>query len=194
MLTFASQVVFESVFVSSRLQNYRTYKFDWTGYPTDDPAVKAAVHAAKDGSLNTVAHVSWNGATEVKSWKFYALQDDFEEVLLGTVPRKGFETAAVFPGYHKHVLAEAMDSVGRSLGNSSFVLTELPLGWEKPHGVQLLQHVPQLRRLQSDSSTLLALAFLSGILVMALYNRLSFGRGGAGHFAILHHMRKLALD
>lgn len=187
------QVVFEAIFMSSRFQNYRAYKFNFTGHPTDDPIVKASVQAAGDGSSNTVAHVSWNGATEVASWKFYTLREDGEERFLGIAPKRGFETAAVFSGYHKNVLAEAIDAAGRSLGNSSFETTQLPLGWHEGRSIPLFAKVPQMRNLQTDSSAVGFFAFLAGLLTMTLYHRVRSGRVAACAIGLIQYHRKQVL-
>jgi hypothetical protein len=43
------------------IQSYRIYKFPWTGYPTNPPKVEIS-----DDDFEI--YVSWNGATEVKTW------------------------------------------------------------------------------------------------------------------------------
>jgi hypothetical protein len=45
--------------------HYRTFKMDWTGYPPWDPAIAWA----DQGLAGSMVYVSWNGATEVKSWE-----------------------------------------------------------------------------------------------------------------------------
>lgn len=45
--------------------NYRTYKDQWVGKPTWGPAIASTWDDSADSG---VIYVSWNGATEVKSW------------------------------------------------------------------------------------------------------------------------------
>ena len=48
---------------SGSVSSYRVYKNSWHGYPTWPPDIAIT----RDGSL----YVSWNGATEVRSWVLY---------------------------------------------------------------------------------------------------------------------------
>ena len=47
--------------------NYRAYRFEWTGRPDRPPALVAE----RDGD-RVRAHVSWNGATGVAAWELWA--------------------------------------------------------------------------------------------------------------------------
>ena len=44
-------------------QSYRAFTADWTGHPTDKPAVVARVNPAGGSTV----YASWNGATELDS-------------------------------------------------------------------------------------------------------------------------------
>ena len=50
------------------MQNYRGFKFNWTGMPSEEPAVVALEHAE-----STIVYVSWNGDTETRVWRFYGV-------------------------------------------------------------------------------------------------------------------------
>ncbi|MDD9205313.1 arylsulfotransferase family protein, partial [Georgenia sp. 10Sc9-8] len=76
-------VVPEDLIVTS----YRAHRVDWTGQPATDPA---AVLVEQDSAV----HVSWNGATEVASWR--VLDGAGGEV--AAAPRDGFETVLTVPG------------------------------------------------------------------------------------------------
>ncbi|KAJ8064325.1 hypothetical protein OCU04_006670 [Sclerotinia nivalis] len=54
----------QSSFGAGEVQSYRTFKFDWHGWPTTDPDVRILVNG--DDWLSF--YVSWNGATEVTKW------------------------------------------------------------------------------------------------------------------------------
>ncbi|GME34900.1 hypothetical protein GTA08_BOTSDO00643 [Neofusicoccum parvum] len=84
--TPSGAVVAEIRFGSSRFDTYRAYKHaGFVGRPTEPPVIKAFAFgdvtgkssAVVDGSgrgvgqTMTVAHVSWNGATEVAAWRVY---------------------------------------------------------------------------------------------------------------------------
>jgi hypothetical protein len=119
---------------SKSVSSYRVYKQSWHGYPTWPPEIAIT----RDGSL----HVSWNGATEVRSWVVYrsyhaealgAEEGSWsrEDILTNiqpavAVPRKGFETeierGGRITGFVKVV---ALDARGVTLGISRTVAT----GW-----------------------------------------------------------------
>jgi hypothetical protein len=77
-------------------ESYRTLRFPWVGRPHDGPT--AAVRGA-------TVYASWNGATEVASWRI--------EPGGPTVRRTGFETA--LPLRAGHVVA--LDARGQALGS-----------------------------------------------------------------------------
>ena len=48
---------------------YRAFRFPWSGRPLSPPAVLASLN---DTGEETIVHASWNGATEVASWRVLA--------------------------------------------------------------------------------------------------------------------------
>lgn len=86
------------------LQSYRGYRTPWLGRPKTVPDVVACVEKGR-----TVVYVSWNGATDVQSWRVTA-QSDSEEVR--TVPKNGFETEVRLDTVTEKVLVEAVGGVG----------------------------------------------------------------------------------
>jgi hypothetical protein len=70
------------------VQNYRGFRFNWTGIPHEEPAIVALAHGE-----STMVYVSWNGDTETDSWDFYGVDDKGRERSLGTESRNGFETS-----------------------------------------------------------------------------------------------------
>lgn len=114
-------IVAEASFASHRFVSYRGYKYAWVGNPGDPPVVRGFVYGASPRSTTTVLYVSWNGATEVATWRFWGSSinnTDADFRLLGSVPRTGFETSFQAEGGEKYVFAEAMASDGASLGRS----------------------------------------------------------------------------
>ncbi|ROS79079.1 arylsulfotransferase family protein [Cellulomonas sp. PhB143] len=92
-------------------ETYRTYRFDWHATPTNPPAV--VVEAG-------TAYASWNGATEVASWRLVAGDDESSAQPVATVPRAGFETAlAPVPDGAAYVAVEALDADGKVLGTGT---------------------------------------------------------------------------
>ena len=96
------------------VESYRAYRSPWKGQPEDDPAV--AVETGQDGRMTLYA--SWNGATEVASWEALAGPNPKELEPVGSVVRKGFETAISFDTDEPYVAARALDGSGRALGTS----------------------------------------------------------------------------
>ncbi|KAL6362774.1 hypothetical protein LRP88_04079 [Fusarium phalaenopsidis] len=103
----------EGIFV----QSYRGFRANWTGTPSEEPAVVAFKRSDQTG-LDVYA--SWNGDTEAASWRFYAPSlDHSQDQLLGEFERKGFETYAELRDFSVDgeilVTAEAVDANGKVL-------------------------------------------------------------------------------
>jgi hypothetical protein len=116
--TAEGEVVFHAEMDSGKLgvgvENYRAFKFSWTGLPSEEPAVVAL--EGEDGE--TTIYVSWNGDTETAVWRFFEVVDGFgSRSFLGEAKRKSFETKLVLPEGKKvkKVAAEAVDKRGRVL-------------------------------------------------------------------------------
>lgn len=92
-------------------ESYRVYRLPWVGMPATPPTL-----VVEDGT----AFVSWNGATEVASWRFLAGADAGDASEVTTVPRDGFETSADVPD-KPYVAAEALDADGTVLGTAEVV-------------------------------------------------------------------------
>lgn len=90
-------------------ESYRAYRFDdWVGAPSDPPLVVI------DGGT---AYASWNGATEVATWRLVAGSTEADAEPVAEVPRDGFETAlAPVPEDAAYVAVEALAEDGTVLG------------------------------------------------------------------------------
>jgi hypothetical protein len=108
------QMVFDGRFVDAN-SSYRAYRFAWKGTPRSAPAVAASTSGA-----TTSVYVSWNGATEVASWRVLAgpSADALQAVV--TAPKRGFESQVDIPA-QPYVAVQALDSAGRVLSTSSAV-------------------------------------------------------------------------
>jgi Arylsulfotransferase (ASST) len=108
------RVVFDGRFVGPN-SSYRAYRFRWTGKPRSAPAVRAAASAG-----NVDVYVSWNGATNVTSWRVLGGGRTNGLHALVTAPKDGFETQIViFP--QRYVAVQALDGAGRVLATSATV-------------------------------------------------------------------------
>ncbi len=124
IMRVSSPMLIES---NSWLKCYRTYKFSFVGKPSAPPDVHSlATGSDEDNTTTTLVHVSWNGATEVKTWNLYKT-DDVGNIdspkPVAALPRMGFETTLSFKGFASYVIAEAMDRHGAVLGRSEVIQT-----------------------------------------------------------------------
>ncbi|KAK4246714.1 ASST-domain-containing protein [Corynascus novoguineensis] len=116
--TAEGEVVFHAAMDSGELgvgvENYRAFRFNWTGLPSEEPAVVAL--KGDDGA--TSVYVSWNGDTETAVWRFFEVVDELgSRSFLGEAERTSFETRLDLPRGKKvgRVAAEAIDAQGRVL-------------------------------------------------------------------------------
>ncbi len=96
---------------------YRAYRAPWVGRPATQPAV--AAETREDGG--TTVYVSWNGATEVAGWQVLAGDGAADLRVVGTAPRRGFETQIRLPDLAPAVVVRALDATGAVLGQSRVV-------------------------------------------------------------------------
>ncbi|KAI1832607.1 hypothetical protein DTO006G1_1695 [Penicillium roqueforti] len=114
-------------FTSSRYSSYRGYKFEFTGRPTAPPDMVASVYGTDATNMVTTFWVSWNGATDVAWWRFYAQASEFHDpVLIGNTSRSDFETMYIARGYLDWVSVEAVDVNGTVLGRSEMHRSKSP--------------------------------------------------------------------
>jgi hypothetical protein len=108
------QMMFDARFVDSN-SSYRAYRFPWIGKPAAAPSVTAST----EGNTANV-YVSWNGATQVASWRVLAgsASDALQAVV--TAPSQGFETQIAIAA-QPYVAVQALDAAGRALATSSVV-------------------------------------------------------------------------
>jgi Arylsulfotransferase (ASST) len=99
-------------------QSYRGYRFQWTGTPPSPPSIAATSLSA---SGPATVYMSWNGATNVASWRVLAGPSPSALTAVVLTPRSGFETAAATPGPAPYVAAQALDSTGAVIGTSKTI-------------------------------------------------------------------------
>ncbi|KAI0175203.1 ASST-domain-containing protein [Pestalotiopsis sp. NC0098] len=103
------------------LDNYRAFKQDWKATPYWPPAANV-----KTRKGDRVAYLSWNGATEVKSWVVYASKEEDQltgdDNVVARLPRGGFETELALAGLNvSYLRAEALDRQSRVLASTAIV-------------------------------------------------------------------------
>lgn len=97
------------------MSSYRAYRHPWHGEPTTPPAVVANLNNTGE---ETIVHMSWNGATNVTSWRVLAGKKPSSLKPLATVPCRGFESEAILTKKYAWVEAQALGSTGAVLKTS----------------------------------------------------------------------------
>jgi hypothetical protein len=135
--THDGKLLMDASFASDRFSTYRAYKFPWSSRsPSYPPTLVSSCYGVNGSTLSTVFYVSWNGATEVKSWKFYArASSSGPDIEIGTTSKNGFETSYTARGYMDRVSVKALDADSNILGTSEIVRTEPPEYW--PEGAEM---------------------------------------------------------
>jgi Arylsulfotransferase (ASST) len=108
------QEVYDAHFKDS-VASYRAYRYQWTGTPQTTPAVVGASHGNSSG-----IYVSWNGATNVASWRVEGGGTPNSLRTVASSPKHGFETAITF-GRQTYVRVQALDRFGHVLSTSATV-------------------------------------------------------------------------
>ncbi|KAH9822813.1 Arylsulfotransferase (ASST) [Teratosphaeria destructans] len=111
----------DSEYLGLGVENYRGFRYNWTGLPNEEPAI-----IALENGESTTIYVSWNGDTETQTWRFFAVTGKYgARRWLGEAPRASFETSLKVESKHVlHVLAEALDANGKVLRSTGLVKTE----------------------------------------------------------------------
>lgn len=109
-LLFDAHLPYELVF-------YRAYRFPWSARPATPPTAAASQNNVGE----TIVHMSWNGATDVASWRVLAGKSAGSLTAQTTVQLDGFETSTILPKQYGYVAVEALDSAGHVLGTSHAV-------------------------------------------------------------------------
>jgi hypothetical protein len=95
---------------------YRAFRFPWSGRPLSPPVVLADLNNTGE---ETIVHASWNGATEVVSWRVLASSAPGGALTArATIPDDGFESSTTLPKKYARVAVQALDSSGRVLSTS----------------------------------------------------------------------------
>jgi hypothetical protein len=116
--------IFHTYFDSEELgvgvENYRAFRFNWTGIPNEEPAIVSLGNGS-----STSVYVSWNGDTETRKWAFYGSAKGGKLKFLGERERTGFETVFVVHDEVENVKAEALGRDGRVLRSTGVVRSEV---------------------------------------------------------------------
>ncbi len=100
----------------SPVQLYRAFRQQWSGQPTGSPSA-----AASPTSSGTTVYASWNGATDIASWRLLAGPSPGALQPVGGRGFNGFETGISTSSTQPFFAVQALNSSGRVLGTSSAV-------------------------------------------------------------------------
>ena len=103
--------------LGKEVQDFRTYLSPWTGQPKSPPAVVASPNGA--GAL--AVSVSWNGATEVASWRVLAGASASSLAVVASGAKSGFQSTIAALTTGPYVQVQALDSSGLVIGTSAVV-------------------------------------------------------------------------
>ncbi len=107
----SGKLLFEAHFPGSDL-SYRSMIEPWVGEPLTDPA-----GAARQAGGSTTVYASWNGATELASWRVLA-GAGAKMTAVASAAKSGFETAIAVPSGYGSFELQALDAHGRVIGAS----------------------------------------------------------------------------
>jgi EmrB/QacA subfamily drug resistance transporter len=109
----SGQLVLDASLPSPDL-TYRATSDNWVGLPEFPP--QGAARSGSEGT--TTVYASWNGATEVSSWKVLAGPTDHHLSVVAHGPRTGFETPMTVKGHFTVFEVQALNSQGQVIGTS----------------------------------------------------------------------------
>jgi EmrB/QacA subfamily drug resistance transporter len=92
---------------------YRAMVEPWVGLPLYPPAA-----AARRVGTGTTVYASWNGATQLESWRVLGAGPDGKMALVARAPKQGFETAIPVPQGYTTFQVQALDGNGKLIGAS----------------------------------------------------------------------------
>jgi hypothetical protein len=103
--------------LGKNVQDFKTYLSPWSAQPTTSPSLVVQHSGAGAGAVA----VSWNGATEVASWRVLAGASTGALAPVVTAAKTGFQTAISLPTAAAYVAAQALNSAGTVIGTSATV-------------------------------------------------------------------------
>ena len=99
--------------LGKNVQDFRTYLSPWSARAPGAPAV-----LARAASSGLTVSVSWNGATDVASWRVLAGSSQSTMIAIASAPRQGFQTTIAVPSQGPFVAVQALDAQGAVVGTS----------------------------------------------------------------------------
>jgi hypothetical protein len=98
--------------LGKNVQDFRTYEFPWSATPHEPPKLEV-----ESGGAGMIAHASWNGATDVSSWRLLSGSSSSALTPVAAAGAGGFQTTMQGPPA-PYVEVQALDSAGQVIGTS----------------------------------------------------------------------------
>src|ERR1700690_1650579 len=102
--------------------SYRAFRFQWQGFPSTPPALAYKI----DGNVLILGY-SWNGATQVVSYKVFGGDSPQLLSLIEENPKTDFETQSYLtnvPTGECYFQVAAMDANGNEMARSQIISTD----------------------------------------------------------------------
>ncbi|MCW3031193.1 MAG: ArsR family transcriptional regulator [Solirubrobacterales bacterium] len=99
---------------------YRAFRYAWSARPQSRPAIVASFN---DTGEETIVHASWNGATDVASWRVLAGEAPGSLKAQTVIAADAFESSTTLPVKRGYAAVQALDAGGHVLGTSSTAKT-----------------------------------------------------------------------
>jgi Arylsulfotransferase (ASST) len=112
----AGHVLFDAT-LGKNVQDFRSYMFPWSGQPKTAPSVVAK----PSGAAAITVSVSWNGASEVASWRVLAGPSSGSLTAAASAPSSGFQSTISTPSAGPYVAVQALNASGAVIGTSATV-------------------------------------------------------------------------
>ncbi len=110
----AGQLLYDAHWHGS-YQTYRAYRLPWSATPATPPSIAASAASA---TAPVSVYASWNGATEIASWRVLAGPSPTQLTPVASAAKSGFETTLATPGPAAYVAVQALNGAGAVIGTS----------------------------------------------------------------------------
>jgi hypothetical protein len=98
------------------MENYRAFRYGWWGQPSTPPNI-----ATSASSSGTTVYASWNGATDVATWRVLAGPTPNKLSPVGQFPKTYFETTMSVPSTEPYFAVQALGAGGGTRATSAIV-------------------------------------------------------------------------
>jgi hypothetical protein len=119
---YAGRLLFDAL-LGKQYECYRAFRLPWSGRPAQAPAIALAHGEAPAGDRGPVTvYASWNGATDVHSWRLLAGEQAGDLQPIASTRAAGFESAIRTTAAGPNFAVRALDAAGTPLGQSQTLL------------------------------------------------------------------------